>query len=785
MSLEIILVFLILISALVLFFTNWVRMDIVALMVLSVLTLTGLITPTQALSGFSNPAVITVWAMFVLSAALYQTGIARIIGRQVLNMAGTSEWRMIFVIMLTSGLLSAVMNNIGVAVLMLPVVMDICRTTQRAPSRLLMPLAYGCLLGGLTTLIGTPPNLLVSFALEDAGLKPFELLDFTPVGMGVMLGGIIFISFIGRHLLPHSNVLSSEERKNSKTLPSSYDLQERTFMMRIGEKSELSGKTLTESRLRAALGINVLSIRRAGGGTILEPGPDTIIRTYDYLFVQGRLDAIRALREWKIVLPTQKGLKPEQMDLSNLDFYEIQIAENSSLASHAPLGSTVRKQLHAKIIALKREKVYLGNALKSMKIQAGDLMLLQGEPRESEQLVSQGIAEKINKVTTESLITQYRLHESLLLLEVAKDPELFDKAVSETPVGEAFGLNLLGVIKDGNRVIPQSDFNQIQTGDHFLVQGNVKDLTLLQGLMDIEIPDEKSPSLQSLETPDVQMAEVVLEPRSLLAGKTLREINFRKKYGVTVLAIWREGRAYRTNLHNLPLRVGEALLLYGKRDKLEMIGQESDFILLTDTMSQPLRTHKALTATLVMAGILLPVLLGLFPLATMAVVGIIMMVLTGCLKMEEAYRAIEWRSVFLIAGMLPLGVAMDQTGAASLLANGVVEIFGRFGPWGVLSGLYVMTLLATLAIPPAALVVIMSPIALNAAETFQISPYSLMMAIAIAAAGSFLSPISHPANLLVMGPGGYKFTDYIKLGLPLSLVVMAVVLLLLPIFWPL
>ena len=191
MSLEIFLVFFILLTALVLFFTGWVRMDIVALLVLGTLGITGLVSPAEALSGFSNPAVVTVWAMFILSAALYQTGVARIIGRQVLNLAGTSEWRMIFVIMMTSGLLSAVMNNIGVAALMLPVVMDIARSTNRAPSRLLMPLAYGCLLGGLTTLIGTPPNLLVSFALQDAGLEPFQLFDFTPVGMGVMLGGII------------------------------------------------------------------------------------------------------------------------------------------------------------------------------------------------------------------------------------------------------------------------------------------------------------------------------------------------------------------------------------------------------------------------------------------------------------------------------------------------------------------------------------------------------------------------------------------------------------------
>ena len=785
MTLEVLLVFFILIAALVLFFTGWVRMDIVALLVLGTLGISGLITPAEALSGFSNPAVVTVWAMFILSAALYQTGVARIIGRQVLNLAGTSEWRMIFVIMMTSGLLSAVMNNIGVAALMLPVVMDIARSTNRAPSRLLMPLAYGCLLGGLTTLIGTPPNLLVSFALQDAGLEPFQLFDFTPVGMGVMLGGIIFISLIGRHFLPVRDVAKNGIKKGKKALPASYELQERTFLIRVKPGSILDGKTLAESRLRAALGINVLSVKREGGGVILDPGPDTLIRGKDKLFVQGRYDAINALREWKILLPEDTGFAPDDIRLSDLSFFEATVGEKSSLIGQCPENKRLHKQLNVNILALKRDKVIWGQALKKQTLQSGDVLLLHGLDDEIKAHEDDGMFEKISQVQTQELLKTYRLQEALFLMEINEDSELFGSAVADTQLGDAFGLNVLGIIREGEKLLMPKPGEKFLPGDRLLVQGNIKDLPLLQGLMDIELPEEKAPAAQSLESAEIQMAEVVLAPRSLLAGKTLREINFRKKYGVTVLAIWREGRAYRTNLHNLPLRFGEALLLYGKRDKLELMGNDSDFILLTDTMSQTFRTHKALTATLIMLGILVPVLTGLVPLALSAVIGIALMVLSGCLKMEEAYRAIEWRSVFLIAGLLPLGLAMQQTGAAAMMAEKVVEIFGRFGPWGVIAGLYLLTLISTLAIPPAALVVIMSPVALQAAASFGVSPYTIMMAISIAAAASFLSPISHPANLLVMGPGGYKFTDFLKLGLPLSLVVMAVVMLLLPIFWPL
>ena len=785
MTLEIILIFSILGLALLLFFTGWVRMDIVALLVLGTLAATGLVTPAQALSGFSNPAVVTVWAMFILSAALYQTGIARIIGRQVLKMAGAGEPGLIMTIMLTSGFLSAFMNNIGVAALMLPVVMDISRTTNKAPSRLLMPLAYGCLLGGLTTLIGTPPNLLVSFAMVDQGLPGFRLFDFTPVGLGALLGGVLFVALIGRHLLPFRASLSQEGKARKQTLHASYALQERTFMMKIKPGSEIAGKTLVESRLRYALGINVLSVKRHGGGTILDPGPDTVIRENDKLFVQGRLEAIKALHQWKIVLPDQLQHDPAHYLSANLVIYEALITETSSLAGKTIHEGEFRKHPGIHVLAVIKQNKVVKSGIDHVRLETGNQLLLQGDDEKIRQLEQEGVVEQVRPMGVDELMNTYRLHETMFIMEITEDSELFDKHVAGTQLGEAFGLSVLGIIRDGKKPVMPGVGERFRPGDHLLVMGNSKDLPLLRGLIDIEWLDEQPPGAQSLEEGDVQMAEVVLAPRSLLAGKSLRDINFRKRYGLTVLAIWREGRAYRTNLHNLPLRFGEALLLYGKKEKIDLISSESDFILLTDTRKEPLRTDKALTSALIMAGILVPVLLGLIPLAISAIIGVCLMVLTGCLKMEEAYRAIEWRSVFLIAGLLPLGAAMQQTGAATLLAEGVVDIFGRFGPWGIIIGLYLLTVVSTLAIPPAALVVVMSPVALQAAASYDISPNSIMMAIAMAAAASFLSPVSHPANLLVMGPAGYKFTDYLKLGLPLAAVVMAIVIILLPIFWPL
>ncbi len=783
MTPEILLIFAILGISLLLFFTGWVRMDIVALLVIGTLASTGLITPYEALAGFSNPAVVTVWAMFILSAALYQTGIARIIGRHMLRLAGHNEIRLIVMIMLSSGFMSAFMNNIGVAALMLPVVMDLARSSQKPPSRLLMPLAYGCLLGGMTTLIGTPPNLLISYALEENGLRPFGLFDYTPLGLGALLGGTLFIALIGRLFLSKRDVISETSQQSAKALTASYSLQERAFLLSVKPTSQMVGKTLAESRLRAGLGLNVLSIIREGGN-VLDPGPQTRILAGDKLHVQGRVESLKTMKKWRVLLPEQSDISISDILKTELFLFEAIIPEGSPLTGRWLRDTDFRKRLGINVLALERDGQIQRSTLHEIMLQAGDTLLLQGTGERLDILGQEGAIKDIRELSPNDLTERYRLQEVLFMMEVRGDAGLFERAITESQIGSAFGLTVLGIFGEEDRMHAYIPGTKFKENDRLLVKGNIRDLPLLRGLKDLELLEEDVPTIHSLESEDVQMAEVVLAPRSLLAGKTLKDINFRNKYGLTVLAIWREGRAYRTNLHNLPLRFGEALLLYGRKDKLELIGSEPDFILLTEMSKSPLRTGKALISALIMAGILIPVLLGFIPLAIAALIGIALMVLTGCLRMEEAYRAIEWRAVFLIAGMLPLGAAMQNSGAAAYLAGGVVEIFGTFGPWGIIIGLYLLTAMSTLAIPPPALVVIMSPIAIEAAATFDISPHSLMMAIAMAAAACFMSPVSHPANLLVMGPGGYKFSDYIKLGLPLTLVVMVIVLLLLPIFWP-
>ncbi len=784
MAADIIIVFIILGVAILLFFTAWIRMDIVALLVISSLVFTGVISPSEALAGFSNPAVITIWAMFILSAALYQTGIARIIGHQVLRFAGRGEARLIAVIMLSSGIMSAFMNNVGVVALMLPVVMDMARAKSISPSRLLLPLAFASMLGGLITLIGTPPNLLVSFAIEDAGHRPFMLFDFSPIGLSALIAGVIFISVAGRHLLPKRDAIS-ETRQSSHKYPSdSYNLGEKTFLLRVKPKSGLVGKTLSESRLRAGLGLNVITIIRHGS-TILDPSPDTVINSNDKLHVQGRIESLKAMKRWEVMLPSQAGIDTAGILESDLLIWEAKIGPSSELSGKRLQDTNFRKRLGINVLAVRNASGLKRSMLHDHLLAEDDIILIQGPEERMQILEEEGRISAITRASKKTLLEEYRLDEVLFIMEVSGEAELFERAIAESQIGSAFGLTAIGVFQKDGKLEPYLPGAGVQTDDRLVVKGNAEDLPLLRGLGELEIVDESAPELQNLETEDVQMAEVILAPRSLIAGKTLREIKFRQKYGLTVLSIWKEGQAIKTDIHNQPLHFGEALLVYGKREKLELIDSEDDFILLTEMARVPTRKGKALTSASIMLAVILSALLGLVPLAIAALAGISLMVLSGCLKMEEAYRAIEWRAVFLTAGMLPLGVAMHQTGAASLLGGGVVGFLGSTGPWGVIAGLYLMTALLAIAITPAALVVIMSPVALEAAASFDLSPHTFMMAIAVAAAAVFMSPVSHPANLLVMGPGSYRFTDYIRVGLPLTLVVMAVAMLLLPIVWPL
>jgi di/tricarboxylate transporter len=359
-----------------------------------------------------------------------------------------------------------------------------------------------------------------------------------------------------------------------------------------------------------------------------------------------------------------------------------------------------------------------------------------------------------------------------------------DRSLADMRIGDAAGLTVVAIIRDGRtNVLPDPD-ERFRAGDVLLIKAHPEDLAVLRGLQRLEIDSFDAPSLASLESERVGLMEVVLAPRSSLVGKAPREIGFRDKYGLSVLAIWRGDRAYRSNLRDMALRFGDALLVFGPRERLKLLAREPDFLVLTQAVQEPPLTARAPVSVAVLVAMLVPVILGILPVAVAVVMGAVAMVLSRCLTPEEAYRAVEWPAIILIAGMLPLGTALDQSGGAQLVASAVLGAVGELGPRGILAGLCGVTALAAHLIPAAAVVVLMAPIAITTAADFGLSAHALLMGVALSAA-SLSSPVAHPANVLVMGPGGYRYSDYLRVGGPLTLIVLVIIVTVLPVFWPL
>ena len=760
-----------------LFITEWVRMDVVALLVLWSLALFRLVTPAEALSGFSNPAVVTVWAILILSGGLARTGVASLIGRRLMRLAGDSHVRLLVIIMLTVGILSGFMNTIGVVSLFLPVVLDIARRTKQPPSKLLMPLAFAALLGGLNTLIGTPPNILISEALKNAGLRPFQMFDFAPVGITVLLAGTVYMALIGRRLLPSRD--PARELGSGRDFKSLYELHDRLVLLHLPEGSILHGKTLAESRLGSVLGLNVVAVIR-NGHTQLSPEPAFTLQSGDRLLVGGRLEQLDELHGKNHLVIEEEGFTVERLVSTEVDLLEARLSPDASFVGQTLRQVGFRRTFQVVVLAIRREDIIFRTNLETIPLLPDDILLVQGRNEQMDVLRDEpGLT-----LSVPASLADYKLEERLMVVHVPRDSTLVGKSLIDSRLGDSYGLGVMGIIRKGEtRLLPPPD-EILQAEDALLVKGKQSDLQLVEGLQSLQVDTQPLPDLGELESEEIGLVETVLSPHSSLAGKTLRELNFRFKYGLSVLAIWREGRAYRSNLRDMPLRYGDALLLYGPRKRLRMLGSEHDFLVLTEDAQEAPRQEKIPMALLVMGIVLIPAIFGWLPIAITAIIGVTLMILTGCLTMEEAYRSINWKAIFLIAGMLPLGIAMEQTGAAQVLANGMVGLIGGFGPMAVMAGFFLLAALASQFMPNPAVAVLLAPIALSTAGDLGISPYTLMMTVAVSASAAFLSPVGHAANVLVMGPGGYRFSDYIKVGLPLTIVTMVVVLLVLPLFWP-
>lgn len=589
--------YIVLIVAVILLLTDRFRADWIALFSMLILGLTGVLTPQETFSGLSRSAVITVLAIFILAEGLRRTGVTSRVGNVLARVSGSSETRLSVYSMLSGAFLSLFMNNIAAASVLLPAVTSAARKARVNPARLLMPLAFSTMLGGMATLF-TTTNIIVNGILRENDLPGFGILDFAPLGLPVVFVGIAYLAGVGLWLLP---IRQTSSTTPVTSLMDTYRLAERFVRCRIIPGSRLIGLTLAESKLRQDFNLNLVSIERNGD---LIPFP----------------------------VPTTTFLP-------------------------------------------------------------GDVLLLEGRMRQI-----------IHK--------DYR--------------DLFE------------------IVGPSKR---QDDF---------------------------------------LNDSDILMVEALLAPRSSLIGKTLRDAHFRAKYNLNVVGIYRTGRPMRTGLSELTLQFGDALLLHGPRRQVQLLSTEPDLIVLGgDLRGDPPNPGKSRHALIIMLGTLLVGLFPAFSIAEVMLGGALVMIATRVLSMDQAYQSIEWRTVFLIAGMLPLGTALSKTGIASNLANSMVELIGEAGPYALLAGILLITILLSQVMHSGVVATIIAPIAIEIALYSGLDPRSISMGVALATSMTFLTPLGHPVNMLVMSPGGYRFTDYMRVGLPLIILIFSVIMILLPLVWPL
>ena len=605
---EILLVFAILAITIALFISDRLRMDIVAILAILALLLSGLLSPKEALAGFGDPLVILIAGLFVVGEGLFRTGIAFSIGNWLMAVAGTSELRLLVLLMLVVAGLSAFMSNTGAIAIFIPVALNLATKAGTAPSRLLMPMAFAASIGGMLTLIGTPPNLVVNNQLIKEGLASFNFFSFTPIGLLILAATVVFIVLIGRALLPKDTGKQGpvHDRLSLDDLIEAYEITHQLHRLRINAGSVLVGKTLGQALLRTRYGVTVIGVERLRRGrVVVEP---TLIQTEykadDVIYVVGSEAEIANL------------IKAE--DLQQLDL----------------------REEHGKIVAR-------------------------------------------------------------------------------------------------------------QLG----------------------------------------LAEVLLTPRSELIGRTLSDVRFRERHGLSVLGILRMGRPLKEDLINTRLDFGDSLLVGGGWRQISLLqGERRDFSVLTIPREMdevaPAR-HRAPWALAILVGMLVLMTFSLVPTVTAVLLAALAMVLARCVRMADAYKSINWQSIVLIAGMLPMATALNKTGGLELIVNGLVAGLGDMGPLVLMAGLFILTSVFSQFISNTATTVLVAPIAMGAAAGLDVSPYPFLMTVALAASTAFSTPMASPVNTLVLGPGAYRFNDFVKLGVPLQLLAMVVTLLMVPVLFPL
>lgn len=597
----------------ILFVNGRIRADIVALCALAAMLLLGILTPEEALAGFSSTVVIMMVGLFVVGGAILQTGLAKAASQKIMKLAAGSDIRMFLLVVTVTAVIGAFISNTGTVALMMPIVVSMAAQANMRPGRLLMPLAFASSLGGMLTLIGTPPNLVIQQALTGAGYQPLGFFSFFPVGIICIIIGIIVMMPLTKLFLYKKKGKATGKAGGGKTLDElvdEYQLSNGLRRYMVKEQSGVRNKTVAELNLRGRYGLSIIEIRSEStdrSGLIRNvrqslAGPDSILSAGDIIYLMGDTAVMDNFAK-------SNGLK--RLDNNNMDFY------------------------------------------------------------------------------------------------------------------------------------------------------------------------------------DIGIAEIVLIPTSRLIGTMLKNSGFRERYDINVLGIKRSGNYIMTGLPEEKLMSGDVLLVQGKWSNISRLDeQETDWVVLGQPEEQARQVtlnYRAPLAAVIMVAMVAMMVFDFIPVApvTTVIVAGLLMVLCGCFRnVEAAYKTINWESIVLIAAMMPMSVALEKTGTSAMISHSLVSSLGSMSPTVLLAGIYFTTSLLTMFISNTATAVLMAPIAMTSAIEIGASPYPFLFAVTLGASMCFASPFSTPPNALVMHAGEYTFSDYVKVGLPLQIVMGVVMTFVLPLLFP-
>jgi di/tricarboxylate transporter len=578
----IILTLTVVVLGLISFIAEWVPADITALSIAIALMLLGLVTPEEGVSGFSNSATITVMAMFILSAGITKTGVIQVVRNWMLRWAGNHPSQQIFVMGSIVGPISGFINNTAIVAIFLPIIEEWSKRKKISPSKLLIPLSYSTILGGLITLIGTSTNILASGVSAQLGYGEFSVFQFTQLGLIVFIIGLTYLSLVAPKLLPnHENDLIGED----------YNLKDYVSEVIITPRSSLIGKTLQQTKIQRKFDLDVLEIIR-DKQRFSQPLADKILNSGDILVIRSSREELLKIRESK-------------------------------------------------------------------------------------------------------------------------------------------GLEILADVKF-----------------------------------------QEKPLEQVLASGEEKIAEVLILSNSRLIGTTLKELRFRQRYNATVLAIRRGSELVQGRLGKISLKFGDLLLVQGPKQSFIGLQTTRELLVLEEKQVSIVRRKKAKIALAIIIGVILLAAFNIVPILVSALTGVVLMIVTGCLKPGEIYGAVRWDVIFLLAGLIPLGIAMTKSGATQWLAENLISLGGHLSGYWILLFFFVITSLLTEILSNNASVILMLPIAVEVAKTLGLNPYAFMYAVTFAASNSFMTPIGYQTNAMVYSPGGYKFFDFTKVGAPLSLLMM-------------